>query len=492
MNDVQQLPLKSIDLWGNYRKTIDKKKLDELAASIKEHGVLQAVLARPSPTKPGRFELLVGSRRFKGSTLAGKEDIPATVRELTDIQAAKLQLIENIHREDPHPLEEAEAFEALHVKHKMPVDDIAAEIGKPKAYVYERLKLCALTAAGRKAFYEGHLTPTTALLLARIPVPKLQDQALADFKNWGSGEPISRADANGIVQRTYMLKLADAPFNAGDAELVKKAGSCSDCPKRTGKTPELFPDVKSDMCTDPTCFAEKKAAAWKKRTATAKEKGQKVLSDAESKKLFPYRGSRPDGYAELSQKCFDDPKQRTWRSLMGKHAPTPVLAKDESGDTHELVPLDAAKKAVKAAGHKFGMGRTPERDTSHSKSERAAAKKAKALRERTTKRMGEMVKRAERREADVRMTRLFVTVLVERTCDHESVAAAVKRRGLQPKTKAKYSSPERPILSKAVAKMNGAELRGLAVELVAHTHVGPNQGGLGKQFTSFAKFYGVK
>ena len=102
MSLVQDIPLSRIqESKTNPRRQFDEAKLAELADNIRQHGVLQPVLVRPSPDgAPGTFELVAGARRFRASKLAKRESIPASIRELTDTQCLELQLIENLQRAD--------------------------------------------------------------------------------------------------------------------------------------------------------------------------------------------------------------------------------------------------------------------------------------------------------------------------------------------------------------------------------------------------------
>jgi ParB family transcriptional regulator, chromosome partitioning protein len=98
----------------NPRREFDETKLSELSSNIRQHGVLQPVLVRPLPGgEPGCYELVAGARRFRASRLAGRESIPATIRELTDAECLELQLIENLQRADVHELDEARGYAAL-------------------------------------------------------------------------------------------------------------------------------------------------------------------------------------------------------------------------------------------------------------------------------------------------------------------------------------------------------------------------------------------
>src|SRR5271168_2810342 len=111
----QDIPLNRIqESQTNPRRTFDEAKLAELAGNIRQHGVLQPVLVRPLPDgEDGFFELVAGARRYRASKIAGQETIPATVRELTDMQCLELQLIENLQRADVHELDEARGYSAL-------------------------------------------------------------------------------------------------------------------------------------------------------------------------------------------------------------------------------------------------------------------------------------------------------------------------------------------------------------------------------------------
>ncbi len=260
MTEITTLPVASIAS-AKHNRRIDKDSLNEFAESIKTHGVLSPVLVRPMN---GAHELVFGERRLRAAKSLGLETIPALVREMTDVEAIEARIIENLQRADVHPLEEGDSYRLLCEEHGYAVDDVAAKVGKSKAYVYSRMKLCALEESSRKAFLEDKLSASVALLVARMPTAKLQKKATAKLLRGNrEGEPFSYRDAARMLQDEFMLRLADAPFSKTDAELVPSAGACSACPKRTGSQPELFPDVKSaDVCTDPTCYRGKRDAFW--------------------------------------------------------------------------------------------------------------------------------------------------------------------------------------------------------------------------------------
>lgn len=112
---VQEIPLVRIyESKTNPRRQFDERKLAELSDNIRLHGVLQPILVRHMPGgEPDAFELVVGARRFRASKLAGRETIPASIRELTDTECLELQLIENLQRADVHEFDEARGYAAL-------------------------------------------------------------------------------------------------------------------------------------------------------------------------------------------------------------------------------------------------------------------------------------------------------------------------------------------------------------------------------------------
>jgi ParB/RepB/Spo0J family partition protein len=384
----------------NHRKHFDEARLQELAESVRAHGVLQPVLVRPvTSTKvsgfgKAKYELVYGHRRFRAARLAKLKEIPAIVRELDDKAALEVALIENCRREDVLPMEEAEGYQELHEKHGVSVEQLAERVGKSKEYVYGRLKLCALKArAVRKALDAGLLPPSTALLIARIPGEKLQEKAAAKILEGGAWSeelrkpgPMSFRTAETFVANEFMLQLGKAPFSTKDATLVPEAGACGPCPKRTGNCKELYPDVKSEnVCTDPECFGKKKAAAFKLEQAAAKEKGQKLLKDSKAiwnwdGKGLNYKGQ--EKYVELTDKCPGDKKGRTFKELLGDKAQV-VLAKDPHGKTRQLLEKEKLQEALEAAGHKFKVTAEKEKHGARSYEEE---RKAQEFRERVAER----------------------------------------------------------------------------------------------------------
>jgi ParB family chromosome partitioning protein len=248
----------------NPRQRYDEQKLQELADSIRQQGILTPLLVRPLATAAGCYEIGAGHRRFRAAALAGVEQIPVIVRAMDDTAFLELLTIENLQREDVHPLEEVQGYRTLLREARYDVKDLATKIGKSLSYVYQRLKLLDLIAPAQEYFLAGELTPSHAILLARLQ-PTEQARVLEECQDteWHGGKPerigfCSVREMARYIEHHIHLDLHAAPFSAKDETLLPAAGSCQACPKRTGFLPELFPDIaKKDTCTDPACFNAK-------------------------------------------------------------------------------------------------------------------------------------------------------------------------------------------------------------------------------------------
>ena len=462
LEDLSESPL-------NPRRQFDAGELRELADSIRGHGVITPILVRPLVSAAGEpfLEIVVGARRVRAAKLAGLEEIPARVLGLSDAEVLEVQVIENLQRADIHPLEEADGYRTLHEKHGYAIEDLAAKVGKSKGYVYARMKLCALVLGARDAFLQGGLTPSTALLIARIPDAELQLKATEWITRRDDEEPMSFRLAAEYIQREYMLRLSDAPFQTGDPDLVPAAGACTTCPKRTGNQRELFGDVKSaDVCTDPPCFNRKRDADWSIRKLEAEARGQEVLSDKVAGQVLSPYGSGPQhnsGYVELKQPCYDDPKARSYGKLLGKRAKDlVVLARDPTtGATHELIPKDAATKALKEAGHAFAKPAPKAKASSGSRKaiDTALQKVAAINREEIANRvtlaaLAQVAGVFERRELTEKDWRILATSAIENAYQVGDLDAVATRRGI---TVARGKSSTDRLLLEALPKMKAPQ-----------------------------------
>jgi len=264
--EYRDLPLAMLtESATNPRRIFEDNALKELAESIRTQGVLSPLLVRPL-TEQG-FEIVAGARRYRAAQMAEAATVPVRIVHLSDAETLEAQLVENLMRRDVHPMEEAQGFRALlnleEPKHS--IEQIAARTGKSPAYVAARLKLTELAPVVVEAFYREEIGVGHALLLAKLQ-PAQQEQALAAcFKeDWSAGGQKAKRILLPVrslqfwIETNILLVLKLAPFDKRDAQLVPAAGSCVDCPMRTGHNKLLFSDLgKADACTAPTCYQAK-------------------------------------------------------------------------------------------------------------------------------------------------------------------------------------------------------------------------------------------
>ena len=137
------------------RREFDERKLEELASSIKSHGLLQPVVIRIRPD--GAYELIAGERRLRASALAGLNEIPAIVENVSDKDASTFALVENLQREDLNPLEEASGYHRLQEEFGLTQEDLAKLVGKSRPTVANSIRLLSLGARSKQLLQSGHL-----------------------------------------------------------------------------------------------------------------------------------------------------------------------------------------------------------------------------------------------------------------------------------------------------------------------------------------------
>ena len=172
-DELAKLPLDLLQR-GKYQPRLDMRQetLQELADSIKAAGVLQPAVVRKRDVGFNAYELVAGERRWRAARLAGLETLPCVVRDLDDLTVLKIQTIENLQREDIHPLDEADGYARLIQRAGYDVEHLAQEVGRSASYVYQRLKLKDLIPEARKRFIEGAIQAGHAILMARLQPPE--------------------------------------------------------------------------------------------------------------------------------------------------------------------------------------------------------------------------------------------------------------------------------------------------------------------------------
>lgn len=261
----------------NLRRPITKESLESLAKSLARDGLLQPIVVRPDPKREGWFEIRAGERRWRAAKLAGLKEIPAIVRTLDDASALSVTIAENLQRQNLHPLEEAATMQQAFDRGHNP-KALAARLGKSMQYIARRASLTSLC----KEWRDEVLTPDTEAsrlsvahleLVARLPEETQRILAESGFQ---------RVFARGFPTVEELRRVIDAglqslramPWSLEDDTLDPKAGSCLNCPKRSGMRPMLFDAEdapqdgkvsKTDRCLDPVCFEGKCVAHLARR-----------------------------------------------------------------------------------------------------------------------------------------------------------------------------------------------------------------------------------
>lgn len=153
------------------RKRFDQESLWELSESIREYGILQPLLVRKGAYG---YELIAGERRLRAAKLAGCDDVPVLVREMTDVQMAEIALIENLQREDLHFFEEAEGLERLLTEFSFTQEKLALRMGKKQSTIANKLRLLRLSTAVRKRIQQEKLSERHARALLAIDDEQMQ------------------------------------------------------------------------------------------------------------------------------------------------------------------------------------------------------------------------------------------------------------------------------------------------------------------------------
>ncbi|MEI8697996.1 ParB/RepB/Spo0J family partition protein [Mesorhizobium sp. M6A.T.Ce.TU.002.03.1.1] len=155
----------------NPRRHFGDADLTDLAQSIREHGVVQPVVARPSPTQAGRYEIIAGERRWRAAQRAGLSEIPIIVRDVNDRTALELAIIENVQRTDLNPVEEAMGYQQLIDDHGYTQADLGQVIGKSRSHVANTLRLLKLPDVIRDMLVDGALSAGHARTLVTAEDP---------------------------------------------------------------------------------------------------------------------------------------------------------------------------------------------------------------------------------------------------------------------------------------------------------------------------------
>ena len=174
---IETLPLREIEPDpAQPRKTFDEEALGELAASIAEHGLLQPIAVRAKKTGPG-YVIIAGERRWRAARMAGLDEVPVLIKEVTDEQAAALALIENLQREDLDPIEVAEGCKKLIERYGLTQEEAAKRLGKSRSAITNAMRLLNLPENVLELLKSGFINIGHAKVILSLPTPELQEQA---------------------------------------------------------------------------------------------------------------------------------------------------------------------------------------------------------------------------------------------------------------------------------------------------------------------------
>jgi ParB family chromosome partitioning protein len=488
-SEYRNMPLASLtESSNNPRRSFDEAALNELAESIKTQGILAPLVVRPVGQ---HFEIVAGARRYRAAHLAGLETAPVRIVELTDTQALETSIVENLQRRNVHSLDEAQGFAALMrlEEPKYSIEQIGAKVGKNPVYVAARLRLVELAPAVAEAFAKDEIGVGHALLLAKLQ-PAQQEEALTACyqEQYGGTNKTKRIllpvrQLQQWIEHNILLELASAPFSKEDAQLVPEAGTCLDCPKRTGHNTLLFAEIGSDQpdsCSDPKCYAAKVEAHIR----------QSIAAKPKLVQISTAYGAQKDGsavvprnkYVEIHTEKPTNPKQRDWPEYKTCKFTTEAIVTEgsEKGELRRVCanpecPVHHARKQPTTADAVI-------------KAEQEQRRRDEAIAQTTGLRVLSAIVDA----VPVRLMKrdlLFVVEHLAAMLDERRLAIVLRQHGIG-KTKATAADAPAKLLAAFIRKADESTLGHLIVEIVIlHSTHSPAESG--KVLKEAAELYKV-
>ncbi len=198
------------------RRVFTESEIDELAASIKEKGVLQPILVRPAPGQPGKYQIIAGERRWRASQRAGLHEMPVIIRDLDDLEVLEIGIIENVQRSDLNGIEEARAYKVLIERFGRTQDALAQALGKSRSHIANMLRLLALPESVQDHVLQGRLSVGHARALVTAQNPEaLADEIIANGLSVRQTEALVRDEQNGAGKGA-----TPRPKSKGDADTL--------------------------------------------------------------------------------------------------------------------------------------------------------------------------------------------------------------------------------------------------------------------------------
>lgn len=430
-------------------KDFENAAFKDLVSSVKEQGVLVPVILRPIENGK-RFEVVAGNRRFRAAKLAGLADIPARVEELDDERAREVQIIENLQREDVHPLDEAAAYLHL-VKTTSDIKAVAVKVGKHESYIQGRIMLNHLADEVKKAYREGVINDGHAVEIARLSPGGDQQKAVTHVKertSWGKVYTVK--ELREWIEDEFFDELEFQPW-LKNAEAMAAVGACKECPKDTNT---IFGEAKEGACTTTRCYKRK----LKKYLDWMKEKTPGLV-------LVSTEYSHPAGV--LGEYDY----KRVAKGSKGAKQALVVAGKGRGRMLHVKVtklPVNQMTTEEK------------EKHAEETRKEKEAEEKSRTAElERANRRMENMLKNVTWPLKEKHLEPLF-DIMLEHASDLDDI---IDRRKLEGK-KDEYGNYDdaQKLLEKAFAKMDTRSKLQLIVELGFSSVYGQQQDSLMKKF----------
>lgn len=211
----------------NPRRVFADAELSELAASIKQHGVIQPIVVRPVKGSNDRFEIIAGERRWRASQIAGLHEVPIVPLDVTDSAAMEIAIIENVQREDLNAMEEAQGYHALAETYKHSQDEIAKIVGKSRSHVANMMRLTKLPEDVQGLIASGQLSNGHARALINLPdASGAAKRIIAEGLNVRQTEALAHEE--GVPERAPQKPRTSSPKAAKDADTIALEKRVSD------------------------------------------------------------------------------------------------------------------------------------------------------------------------------------------------------------------------------------------------------------------------
>jgi ParB family chromosome partitioning protein len=203
------------------RRLFDKSSINELAESIKSKGLVQPILVRPSPSENGIYEIIAGERRWRAAQIAQLHEVPAVVRQLDDVEALEIAIIENVQRSDLSPIEEAAGYKRLIDNHGHTQEALAEIVGKSRSHIANIIRLLGLPQSIQDMISEGKISAGHARAIMNSAFPEqLAEKIINENLSVRAAENLAKDRKLGIKK----VKLKDPDTVDLENNLTAKLG----------------------------------------------------------------------------------------------------------------------------------------------------------------------------------------------------------------------------------------------------------------------------